>query len=311
MKSYRVIFLLVVFGVLSDVNAMRSICSKSKSIVRHVVCSLLSKKLSSTGERLLRCRLEPSEIINRFPKHDNSLRSFSLLAKIYEKKLLNEQFIESVKKDDLDEVILLMCKDPDFNAVNKSGETALVSAVSRGYTDIVNVLLSVDIDVNASGYSRLPGDSFVNDIASWTPLMHAAYRGYSDIIQILLDEGADANIVSAHGNTAFRLALYNGDSENAKLLSRYLDFKNDNTLLIHVLESGHASKIIRALFDKNVGVDGFALDDGTTILNVKYQNYADIKDALNDVTANVLLARGVVFSGNIYSRSGLAVILFE
>ena len=59
------------------------------------------------------------------------------------------------------------------------GRTALITAAFRGYTEIVEVLLQNQANVNAKANNGL------------TALMAAAFYGHIDTVQVLLQNGAD------------------------------------------------------------------------------------------------------------------------
>ena len=72
--------------------------------------------------------------------------------------------------------------DPDINARDKHGRTALHHAVWNGNTEFAAALIEeLEADVNAE------------DIKGMTPLQCAAYRGMADCVELLVNHQADVN----------------------------------------------------------------------------------------------------------------------
>ncbi len=101
------------------------------------------------------------------------------------------------------------------NARRKDGVTALMNAAIEGHSDIVQVLLNRDADVN------------MKDDGGWTALMRAAQGGpttikedHNAIVRLLLAKGADVNVRSTNGMTALHLAEYHGHTEIVQLLKK-------------------------------------------------------------------------------------------
>lgn len=94
-------------------------------------------------------------------------------------------------KGDREQVLGLIQNDVNVNARTYNGETALVHAVEKGYTQIVCDLVEAGADVDACGL--------------WTPLTLAFVDGYAEIAQLLLDAGADAAAKNANGTTALQV----------------------------------------------------------------------------------------------------------
>lgn len=101
-------------------------------------------------------------------------------ALIESKELINQGLHVAVQIDDVDDVKnLIIEKNADVNSYDTNGSTALVSAIIKGYWDIVRFLLDRnDINVN------LP------DKKGLTPLSAAIQRDASRIVAKLLEKGA-------------------------------------------------------------------------------------------------------------------------
>lgn len=75
--------------------------------------------------------------------------------------------------------------------------TPLIVAAGRGYLDIVRVLLSAGVQVNAC-------DKFGS-----TALIWASRKGYLEIVEELLNAGAELDAVGMYSSTALMLATKN------------------------------------------------------------------------------------------------------
>ncbi len=86
------------------------------------------------------------------------------------------------------------------------GETALMRASARGYSDVAQLLIGAGANVNARR-----DDGF-------TPLILAVFFGHEDVVRLLLDAGADASAQTKLGTTAERWAASRGFEEIVELL---------------------------------------------------------------------------------------------
>ncbi|MGB3296791.1 MAG: ankyrin repeat domain-containing protein, partial [Phormidesmis sp.] len=110
----------------------------------------------------------------------------------------------AVYHNDVGRVKALLKFGTDFRSVNWYDTPVLVIAAQKGYTDIVQALISAGANVN-TGYDRLP-------------LQVAAEQGHLDVVQRLLNSGADVNSKEESGQTALMLAASNGHLPIVKIL---------------------------------------------------------------------------------------------
>jgi ankyrin repeat protein len=97
-------------------------------------------------------------------------------------------------------------REPNINAKDKNGETALCSAVWNGCTELLQVLLPHGADVNAVTITgRLP------------TLHYAARYDHTGSLRVLLSHGANVNAISTDGLTALHYAAGNGQTELEKM----------------------------------------------------------------------------------------------
>jgi ankyrin repeat protein len=82
-------------------------------------------------------------------------------------KIIDEDFIETTKENNLLEVRRFFSVGADVNAKNNNSETSLIEAIYRGHVQLVKELLEHGADIEAKG------------LFDWTPLHNAAMNGYS------------------------------------------------------------------------------------------------------------------------------------
>jgi uncharacterized protein len=91
----------------------------------------------------------------------------------------------------------------EVNATNKIGDTALYLAVDSGHTYTVKALLD------------LGGQANTENLGGWTPLMMASARGDLEIMAVLLENGADFRPKNRWGATALSEARQSFRSKQA------------------------------------------------------------------------------------------------
>jgi len=145
---------------------------------------------------------------------------------------------------------VLEMKEWDINATDSAGSTALTWAASKGYEDIVKMLLErddVNLDHAETEYGR-------------TPLSWAAENGHEGIVKMLLEredvnpEHPDTKL----GRTPLTLAAQNGHEEVVKMLLRRdvtpypVDTFYGQTPLSCAAENGHEGVVKMLLERKDV-----------------------------------------------------------
>ncbi len=190
----------------------------------------------------------------------------------------NTALILATEKGYTEIVHALLSKGADINAKGKYGYTALILAAEKGYTEIVHALLSKGADVNAK------------NISGYTALISAAQRHYTiEIVDVLLSKGADVNAKDDDGQTALMLAAKYGPTgrDSTKmvdaLLSKGADVnakdKDGQTALMLAVKYDHP-EIMHALLFKGADVNAKDKDGQTALmLAVKY-DHPEIMHAL-------------------------------
>ncbi len=183
------------------------------------------------------------------------------------------RLIKAVSERDSESVWrALSDKDANVNMARKNGVTALMFASSKGWEDMISLLirLGADLDpVNNEGntalfYSVLGGAGAAQillsagskvDIANhkgMTALMVAAQQGNAEVAKLLIEAGADINMANDDGLTALMLGVISGRVPVVQLLvenGAVADLKSDEgvTALMYSLDSD--SRITKILLD--------------------------------------------------------------
>lgn len=95
----------------------------------------------------------------------------------------------------------------DVNAIDQSGDSALVMAVRRNDFEVTRILLDAQANYE------------INDRFGQTPLILATRKGNAEMAMLLLDSGANINQKDMNGQTAFVAAIRSGRRAIAPLLA--------------------------------------------------------------------------------------------
>ena len=104
---------------------------------------------------------------------------------------------------------LLLQHHADVNAISSYNDTPLHWASLRGHADVAQILLEYGADIDA-----------LSEFG--TPLILAVIRGKFDVTRLLLERGADMQIRGKGYLTPFQVAIQNGNTQIAQLLSEHL-----------------------------------------------------------------------------------------
>lgn len=147
----------------------------------------------------------------------------------------------ALKLDSL-RVVQALLKSPKLqvNALNKSGESALMMAAIKGHQELVKTLIARDADVNKTGWTALhyaasgvqaqqpaivalllEHHAYIDATSpnGSTPLMMAAQYGTREVVQLLLEEGADATLKNLIGLSAVDFALRADRTEIVQMIA--------------------------------------------------------------------------------------------
>lgn len=123
--------------------------------------------------------------------------------------------------------VLLGAKEIDVNALNASGESALMMAALQGDEAGVRLLLERGAQVNQPG---------------WSALHYAATGPQPRVVLLLLERGAEIDALSPNETTPLMMSAQYGSEESVKLLLAHgADPKRRNQLGLGVLDFAELS----------------------------------------------------------------------
>jgi uncharacterized protein len=162
---------------------------------------------------------------------------------------LNDKLMVTLKgcrgEPGLETVRDLLRQGANANAANTGSNslTALMVASSRGYPDLVKLLLDSGADVNAKGKVLIQGaGGFVLD--GITPLWAAAFSGDVQVVRMLIDHGADLTALDSRGAS--------------------------------VMFWARSNDVVQTFLDHGLDINARDMD-GNTLLTVSVLAYADAK----------------------------------
>ena len=127
----------------------------------------------------------------------------------------NSPLGDVAREGHIESLRILLDAGVDVNACEKTGVTALMSAVIMfGRSNVAKLLLERGAHVTGK---------FVQGV---TPLMRAAEAGSSDIVALLIKAGSDVKARSASGETVLQWAVLSGDLKTVRMILDVLTREN-------------------------------------------------------------------------------------
>lgn len=120
----------------------------------------------------------------------------------------SDTLMNALKNDDINKAKELIMSGVNINTRNIIGETPLMEAAEKGYTEIVELLLNKRVNINISNVKNI------------TALSKAAYNGHTDIVKLLVNADATLNIRDRDGKTALTYAFENEYKDIVKILKK-------------------------------------------------------------------------------------------
>ena len=115
----------------------------------------------------------------------------------------SDTLMNALKNDDINKAKELIMSGVNINTRNIIGETPLMEAAEKGYTEIVELLLNKRVNINISNVKNI------------TALSKAAYNGHTDIVKLLVNADGDRD-----GKTALTYAFENEYKDIVKILKK-------------------------------------------------------------------------------------------
>ena len=222
-----------------------------------------------------------------------------------------QEFITEAGKSnpDLNKIRSCIAAGADLKAKDNYGWTALIKAAEKDHTEIVKLLISAGVDVNAKSDNvcltalilvakngntedvklLLSAGADVNAKSSYygTALIQAAKNGHTETVKLLLSAGVDVNVKSINCGvgTALIETAYKGHTETVKLLlsaGSDVDIKDDNgcTALMRAAETGHI-EIVKLLISAGADLNSKDRYGNTVLLHSTRYYYSNITQREN------------------------------
>ena len=126
----------------------------------------------------------------------------------------------ALAQGNIEQIKQFLDQGTQVNARDGEGITALMIASYHGQKSVVNMLIELGADINASEY-----------VDGRTALIDASISGQIEMVKLLLDRGADINAKNLEGWTALMAAVENKHNDIVALLMErgaYLDSRNND-----------------------------------------------------------------------------------
>uniref|UniRef100_A0A670K310 Ankyrin repeat domain 17 n=1 Tax=Podarcis muralis TaxID=64176 RepID=A0A670K310_PODMU len=160
--------------------------------------------------------------------------------------------MEAAQEGHLELVKYLLAAGANVHATTATGDTALTYACENGHTDVADVLLQADADLEfliskLDSISPFPQEH--ESEGGRTPLMKAARAGHVCTVQFLISKGANVNRTTANNDhTVLSLACAGGHLSVVELLLAHgadptHRLKDGSTMLIEAAKGGHTSVV--------------------------------------------------------------------
>ena len=168
---------------------------------------------------------------------------------------------QAVRKDNLAIVDCLVELGADVNATNKRGEPPLYKAAHNGNLSMVEYLISHGADVNKGTENAGFLCEHSSPLYAVTPLHIASQDGHLDIVKYLLANGASKNATDSFGRTALYRASIGGHIEIVEYLLEHeasIDAADDDgrTPLFEATRLGHR-QIVELLVNRGANVNRY------------------------------------------------------
>jgi serine/threonine protein kinase len=213
---------------------------------------------------------------------------------------------------DTESVIAALASNISSNSlIHSSGQTALILAAQAGHTEVIQVLLEAQADLNHQDHQGRTAlmwgvdqgrsevvkflldrgaDKNLRDAAGETALMRAVWKGHDHIVYFLMDKDTDVNSRYPDGLTLLSAAAINGYTHIAKALldagaAPNLTSNLGQTPLMAAAWNGHID-MVQLLAARGSSLDKVSNDGWTALMNAAWGGHANIVRRLVMTGAN-------------------------
>lgn len=187
---------------------------------------------------------------------------------------IDKDLVTAVKSNNLDLIQSILGQNPKPNLVDEAGSPLLVIAASKGFEEVVDVILDAGADIN--GLNRV----------GQTALARAAYFGHYNIVRELISRGAGVNDAGEQYNLTPLISAANGGETNVgKLLIDFganlddQDALNGFTPIMFATAYGHAD-FVKLLIDSRANPYIKSFDGAGLYDMVNFSNNKEIHEML-------------------------------
>jgi len=175
------------------------------------------------------------------------------------------------------EILEMEAGQPDVDAKDKYGVTALIDASLKGQKDLVELLILDGADLNA------------RDSQDNTALMIAALKGHVEIVELLISNGAGVGVKDKTGNTALIESAKYARKSACEIINLLKDngaqvnAKNNYglTAIIYAAQGGHAENVV-CLIAAGADVNAKSKSGETALKFAETSDRQDIIDLLRE-----------------------------
>lgn len=155
----------------------------------------------------------------------------------------------------LEMITILLDNKANVNAEVGLGGSVFLAAASKGYSDVVEILLRHGADVHA----RNKALSQTGDGAFYTALEAACCNGHTRVVQLLLEKNPDVNVTSRKCGTPLTIASAMGHIEIVHLLLKKganVDvIGGDYGFALHAASLSGQRAVLKLLLNRNANID--------------------------------------------------------
>jgi len=193
----------------------------------------------------------------------------------------------AINKGYLSVVLLLLERGADVESQDRHGRTALYTASSLGYAEVVQSLIAWNADLNVTYHDW---EGILNKVRR-TPLLVASRNGRLECARVLLEHGPAVNGRDDHGMSPLHLASRHPSNELARLLLNHCADVNapdarGNTALHEASHSGQIM-VVMLLLEQGADVDAQDNWGSTPLHHAANDGHLGVVQLLLDHGANV------------------------